>query len=439
MNIRQIRSCLTALSMQVITKSILVALALLGLVAVFRLAIFAGFRASDDSFGIPIPIPVGQLRTPGVAERAEPNTPMVARFDAAPEPIAFRAPPTRSTESPAAAAFVPVGETDRRQLDLNPQFADFLAHDHAIPSSAAKTERHDWVWEDDRPQLTWNGCEPEYIDRRLPALSCEVHLELDLTRIEAIERHFGLDSAAQPKEFWSTTSNDMDSQDRLLSARDRALESHGVISTEQTVGPDHNWLVSTSMPLLRPLAEEIVRQWRTIHVGPQYGRTLEALTSFVQRGIPYVAIGANGDGRERFDLRSPALTALQGGDCDSKSVLLAALIRCIDPEIPIVLVELKASDGSDGHMMIAVGLPPLECSEVVGYNGQRYVMIEATDGWGIGRVGDVFRSRKISRIVEIVPLGGRMLGSAPHSSVVGLRAVGMHVEEIRRADDQPAA
>ena len=59
------------------------------------------------------------------------------------------------------------------------------------------------------------------------------------------------------------------------------------------------------------------------------------------------------DGKVRCGLRTPVETLFDGGDCDSKSLLLAAMIRSVDPKIGLSLVHCM--NGEVPHMILAVG------------------------------------------------------------------------------------
>ena len=85
---------------------------------------------------------------------------------------------------------------------------------------------------------------------------------------------------------------------------------------------------------------------------------MEALAGYVQAAVPYRTIKGPQDdlvqdGNQRCGLRTPVATLMAGGDCDSKSLLLASLLRAVDPRIPVALVHCMSGDTP--HMILAVG------------------------------------------------------------------------------------
>ena len=69
----------------------------------------------------------------------------------------------------------------------------------------------------------------------------------------------------------------------------------------------------------------------------------------------------------------------QWGDCDSKSLLFASLVRSID----LVNVSFIVMDE---HLFAAVQLSPTRDDHSIRHNRDDWVLVELTDAWPLGRV-----------------------------------------------------
>lgn len=117
---------------------------------------------------------------------------------------------------------------------------------------------------------------------------------------------------------------------------------------------------------------------------------VEFAAAFVQEAIPYVS-------EEREYPRYPVETLVDGGDCEDKSILLAALLREMGYRTVLLVF-----DGSPGHM--AVGVDCQGCSGTYYQkNGVDYYYLESTGpGWSIGEVPSDLKGR--SAYVYVVPV-----------------------------------
>jgi hypothetical protein len=262
---------------------------------------------------------------------------------------------------------------------------------------------HTWRWEDDRTQIVFEACKAVARDPLVPRDSFVVRAPVDFDALAAVEEHFGF----VPDEVFSLRQSGGD-EERTYSldaitepAYREALAAHGISLEDERIRVDFGWVSSKSAMHLRPLAESIIVSWRTESAprpasdtprggvekprpgnGPRHDDRIEALTSFVQRAVPYQAIPDSPTGIERCGLRTPGPTLLFGGDCDSKAALLAALIRGIDEHVPLVMVSLSV--GGRPHVLLGVGIPAQPCSTILDYRGVRYVLIEVTSALGVG-------------------------------------------------------
>lgn len=127
-------------------------------------------------------------------------------------------------------------------------------------------------------------------------------------------------------------------------------------------------------------------------------RVALALAFFQQ--IPYVGLG-DGEARGSDFLAGPAVLARNRGDCDSKAVALAAVLRTYAPVRKLVAVSMP------GHVVLGIDLPALPGDRTVRTATGQYVIIEAA-GPHLSAIGNVDgRTAKYladPRQIEIWPL-----------------------------------
>lgn len=131
--------------------------------------------------------------------------------------------------------------------------------------------------------------------------------------------------------------------------------------------------------------------------GDDRARVALALAFFQQ--IPYRSLG---DGRRANDfLPGPALLAQNRGDCDSKAVALAAVLRTFVPTRKLAVVTMP------GHAVLGVDLPALPGEQTVQAEARQYVLLEPA-GPRLSPIGNADpRTAKYlaqAREIEIWPL-----------------------------------
>ncbi len=121
--------------------------------------------------------------------------------------------------------------------------------------------------------------------------------------------------------------------------------------------------------------------------------------SFFQE-IPY-AVLEDKQRRGGDFLPGPALLAQNRGDCDSKAVALAAVLKDYTRWRKLVIVTMP------GHAILAVDLPAQEGDWIVRSGGRQYVALEASGPVmaQIGKVGNITaKYLRDAREIEIWPL-----------------------------------
>lgn len=105
---------------------------------------------------------------------------------------------------------------------------------------------------------------------------------------------------------------------------------------------------------------------------------LEFVASFVQGALPYVS-------EEGEYPKYPAETLVEGGDCEDKSILLAALLRALGYKVALLVF-----DGDPGHMAVGVDCPGCRGAYYL-HDGVKYFYLETTQpGWAPGEVPPEF-------------------------------------------------
>ena len=328
--------------------------------------------------------------------------------------------PTRSAPVPAAEA---------RQPDpRNAAFDDWIARARVFEAPPRHLVRYGWSWEDHSSRIVRFEGDRAVVDRNRAPTTYEIEVPIDVSLAEELEAHFGFPRHALA--FWYRSPEELlerlDAQQYALEAcgmrfvpadgstgelnmpraGDGRRERGGAEGPDRrtgSIGPDYQYLLDHSREGLRPVAQEILRKAKA--AGARDLRSqLAALASFVQH-LPYEIPPKLADGKERAGLRTPMATLIWGGDCDSKSLLLAGLVRSIDlcdatlvhvDNVPDGATRPSGSRADDavGHMIAGFNVPARPEDFTIDQGRQRYVLVETTSDWRIGRI-----SAKVARSV----------------------------------------
>jgi hypothetical protein len=155
--------------------------------------------------------------------------------------------------------------------------------------------------------------------------------------------------------------------------------------------PDYPRIAIESVSEIAP----ITAAWRQrVRAAPRRD-DIDALLGFFQ-SIPYDTLQSRGTSNGAGFATPPALIARNRGDCDTKSVALAALLHSLAPKLPIVMVLLR------DHALLGIGIAPDKGDATLTHAGNRYVLIEPV-GPGLRATGKVDRlSRK--RVKQVLRL-----------------------------------
>ena len=156
--------------------------------------------------------------------------------------------------------------------------------------------------------------------------------------------------------------------------------------------PDFPRLVREHGALLRGAAAEIARQ--TDRLPPR--ARVQFLISFLQ-SLPYETLVHRGESA----MRTPSgVLADDRGDCDAKSITLAALLSLVLPELNTALIY------DDVHAFLGASLPPEPGDAAFSVDGRSYVALEPVGpGWfPVGQISPMSQAILRSGTAHIAPL-----------------------------------
>jgi hypothetical protein len=143
---------------------------------------------------------------------------------------------------------------------------------------------------------------------------------------------------------------------------------------------DYKKIVTGSAEILSPIANYLRPE------GADFRRTIESYLPFLQT-IPYDKL----DGSEDFGLYTPMHMLLTNrGDCESKQLALATMIRSQFPDTPLIGIGLV------DHMLLGVAMTPQASDQTLMHKGKLYVLMDAT-GPKVSNIGEL-SSLEITRI-----------------------------------------
>lgn len=174
---------------------------------------------------------------------------------------------------------------------------------------------------------------------------------------------------------------------------DRYISPYG----QKGVKPDHTRFVAESVKVLLPAAQAIYEQIDEDSTSRTY---VNLLLSWVQ-SIPYDTLEDRMTSNGAGYLAPTDVLISNHGDCDSKTVLTAALLRSLLPKLQMAIVYLP------NHALLAANLPHFDTEHVINEGGIEYVLLEPTGPavMRIGRLGEETERHINSGMytVDIVP------------------------------------
>jgi hypothetical protein len=269
----------------------------------------------------------------------------------------------------------------------------------ASSAFALGTTRASFVWNDinTRVVVRWEG-DVAVIQQgsSMKELSCRI-------KLNDSEVTFAIESFGIPKSWTSYTyRTDKELAEKQARIRKDAGK-HGIkMHTDGNhFSVDYDWVIGKSTQKLRDVAKTIRSCAR--RKGYRTKRELVgAFTSFVQsltyRIPPDSRVNAEGEQILTAGAMMPIETlSKKWGDCDSKCMLFASLVKAIDlVEVCFIVM--------DDHLFAAVQMRSEQEDHTVRYKNKDWILIELTDAWPIGRVPSNHLSGVILGKYEVVDL-----------------------------------
>ena len=180
------------------------------------------------------------------------------------------------------------------------------------------------------------------------------------------------------------------------------LTRNFLASEGNLVSPDYARLVAHYHPILEPVAQAISAAEMA---GGTAGR-LDLALALIQT-IPYDELRTR-DVESGFDfVTPPTLLETNKGDCDSKAVALAAILRSLLSAARTIMVLLPR------HAVVGIDLPARGGDRTLRHEGRQYLLMEAA-GPAPYRVGTLFPASEMEisagRVERIVTLGAQIGG-----------------------------
>ena len=131
--------------------------------------------------------------------------------------------------------------------------------------------------------------------------------------------------------------------------------------------PDHLRLMQDSLSTLLPVANALHQKLMNVPSRQSVGY----MGHWLQQ-IPYQDLSDRA--KSAGSSFNPPLKLLQEnqGDCDSKAVLLAALVRMLLPDVKLAMIYLPQ------HAMLALQLPVKSSDDAVTIDGREYLLLDPT-------------------------------------------------------------
>jgi hypothetical protein len=271
----------------------------------------------------------------------------------------------------------------------NASFRAWYESPHEFSAPRARFRNIAFVdWTDDQSCIVRRDADNKFMRAGCAPAAFRIPSAIDTARADALERHFGFPSAALESIAYRQTPGALAAIEQAVT---QTLAQHGITCTVDGIAPDHQWILDQSAPAVRGVAIDIINAyWNNPRTQPSARQSIEALTSYVQNAVPYHKVDDArndlvDDGKTRCGLRTPAEALLEGGDCDTKSLLLATLIRSIDTDTPLALVYCM--NGNTPHMILAIGCSTQPGEQCITVNNTPMALVESTSDWDIGHVG----------------------------------------------------
>ncbi len=261
------------------------------------------------------------------------------------------------------------------------------------------TSRSSFKWSDinTREVIRWDG-DVAVIQQgaKMEELSC-------LVKIDDASVEFAINSFGIPKSWTSFTYYDSKELEEKQKQLSDSAAKHGIkmYSEGNRFSVDYNWVIDQSKNPIRDVAKAIKSSARK----KGYRTKIElvgAFASFVQSLNYRIPSDSRINEEGETILTAGAMMPLETlsnewGDCDSKCLLFASLVRSIDL-VDVIFIVMK------DHLFAGVQVQTQQDDHTVRYKNEDWALVELTDAWPIGRVPENHLNGVLLGKFEIVNL-----------------------------------
>ncbi len=330
-------------------------------------------RARHQRKGV-IPRSAPRALAPVIAPAASPATAPSAAPASAPEPAAAPAPEASALERALAMP---------ENAEFRAWFDSPVGVENVRPRYQTLTYS---TWQDDDACVSKHEGGTKFMRPSCDSRQVSVNASADRAYGEALEAAFGFPWHAVASVACRQADGTCVAVDTAVR---QSLGAHGIAVTDELIMPDYQWIMERSSPALSDVSNAVIEATWGRNANPTTRQAVEALASYVQNAVPYQVVrdgqtDAIRDGKVRCGLRTPIVTLFEGGDCDSKSLLLAAMIRSIDRKIGLTLVHCM--NGDTPHMILSVGCEAASEEQRVLVGSTPQLLIETTSDWDVGYI-----------------------------------------------------
>ena len=275
-------------------------------------------------------------------------------------------------------AFMGLEETPELLDDAEPELVAEGSLQSRRNSGEGKTLVR-YRWDDPHTVIIkrWTG-DKSLIDPRSRREELALTAEIDRDRMKQAMASFGV-----PSSWYGLRASNRAELDEKVRVRNQSAAARGILINNNTNRIDHKWVVEHSRTDVRDLVLILSKKFKDRGYRTQR-EFLGVVASFVQ-SMAYKIPASDRLTRSGTMIRTggvtmPIETLYRGyGDCDTKSLLFASILANFPSQRIIFLM-------GDKHLFVGVRDIPRHNEHYVKIRGTKYILIELTKPWPIGRI-----------------------------------------------------
>lgn len=273
---------------------------------------------------------------------------------------------------------------------------------------------YQWIDTNTEKIIKWNG-DTKIIDKNIKPIYLKINLKVSSSQMLDAQKKFGIPEKLL-KKIKASSKEILEKKINMLQkfASEKGISITKKNGNSMNVRPNYAWMIEESIAPVQKYARQILRAAKDR--GYKTKRDLiGAVASFCQ-SIPYKIPDQNnvinGERINTGGVMMPIeVLGKQFGDCDSKSVLFASLIRSVNLGESIFLTHPGTTIGSQGHLFVGVqtnpSLVPLSNTEFFWEDQvykKKYLLLELTSSWPMGHIPSSLQNKVRKATLEIIRL-----------------------------------